>query len=670
MADPIAQVPTYHALLIGIDAYPSPNELFACVNDIDAVERLLMSDVGIGLPRDQIKLQRLAAPHPDHKSAVRHDRPPTKANIVKAMQALATAVVQGDRVLIYYSGHGDQGRLSGMSGWHECLVPVDIDKRLWDLEFNALIMAIAQATDDVTIILDACNSAGATRAVIVDALTKKTDVRMRRFISDGQADFALDPAIPVDVNQRSRGLGTVATDSGDAGYLLLAAAQDDESAIEQGFGGDRHGTLTYCLLQQLGARAATERASLRWWDIWPQLLTKVVELSSDQHPRLFGNHVRRVFGGESPNEDPGYSVVAQPDGRFAIGAGSLMGITTCAELAVYGVDTKQYPPLGSKEDLDARRGHLRIIDATMGSAVAATVDGSSLSLPLGARARLIKAGSGEQMKVAIQPSDPSLAGELAAAPLVAVVDPADTVTPYDVLVLRTNNEWLIGNRVEPAVARVPEGSPQTAAAIRAGLEAYHPYHVMQALGKRFQGTALDGRLRVTLLDCRAFMGPAYTAQQLGDVDKPNLDECPHDDAAVYTLKHGDRVAVRVDNRSSVTLEVALFDCTASGTIEFVDQMEIKGSASKIFWYPLQPLRPFAVTLPKWRQEGTDQLVVVGTTKKDMEWTTLKQDRRTIQEVVDDTLNPSRDLTKGMLDLDEGESVEQWTSTTVPIRIGR
>ncbi|MFI0607110.1 MAG: caspase domain-containing protein [Anaerolineae bacterium] len=670
MADPTAQGPTYHALLIGIDAYPSPNELFACVNDIDAVERLLMSDDGIGLPCEQIKLQRLTAPHPKHRSATRNDPPPTKANIVNALKSLAETATAGDRVLVYYSGHGAQGRLSGMSGWHECLVPVDIDKRLWDVEFNSLIMAIAKATDDVTIILDACNSAGATRAIIVDALATKTDVRTRRFIANGQADFALDPAIPVDDSQRSRGLGTVATGSGDAGYLLLAAAQDDESAIEQGFGGDRHGTLTYCLLEQLGARAATERATLRWWDIWPQLLTNIVGFSADQHPRFFGNRVRRVFGGESPNEDPGYSVVAQPAGRFAIGAGSLMGIVKDAELAVYGVDTRRYSPLNSQADLDARRGHLRIIDAAMGSAVAVTVDGSNLTLPLGARARLIKAGSGEQMKVAIQPSDASLAGELAAAPLVAVVDPADTVTPYDVLLLRSNNEWQIGNRVEPVVARVPVGNERTAAAIRAGLEAYHPYHVMQALGKRFQGSALDGKLRVTLLDCRALVGPAYTSQQLGDVDKPNLDECPHDDAAVYTLKHGDRVAVRVDNRSPVTLEVALFDCTASGTVEFVDQMEIKGSATKIFWYPLQPLRPFAITLPPWRQEGTDQLVVVGTTKKDMEWSSLKQDQRSIQEVVDDTLNPSRDLTKGMLDLDEGKSVEQWTSTTVPIRIGR
>ena len=79
MADPTAQGPTYHALLIGIDAYPSPNELFACVNDIDAVERLLMSDDGIGLPQDQIKLERLTAPHSKHKSASRHDPPPTKA---------------------------------------------------------------------------------------------------------------------------------------------------------------------------------------------------------------------------------------------------------------------------------------------------------------------------------------------------------------------------------------------------------------------------------------------------------------------------------------------------------------------------------------------------------------------------------------------------------------
>src|SRR6476661_6818027 len=48
----------YHVLLIGIDAYDGGGMLTGCVNDIDAVQRLLVDNVGV--PRTQIR--RLAAP--------------------------------------------------------------------------------------------------------------------------------------------------------------------------------------------------------------------------------------------------------------------------------------------------------------------------------------------------------------------------------------------------------------------------------------------------------------------------------------------------------------------------------------------------------------------------------------------------------------------------------
>src|SRR5262245_37695842 len=94
----------YYVLLIGIDAY-SVRPLHGCVNDIDAIQRLLLGE-RVGIPKDRIR--RLASPHP--KSA--HDttvdsKPATLANICTALEDLGSnRVKESDRVFVYYSGHG------------------------------------------------------------------------------------------------------------------------------------------------------------------------------------------------------------------------------------------------------------------------------------------------------------------------------------------------------------------------------------------------------------------------------------------------------------------------------------------------------------------------------------------------------------------------------------
>src|SRR5205807_2087717 len=105
----LSRRPIYHVLLIGCDAYPQPyNRLSGCVNDIDAIERLLLED-GVGVPEEQIRISRLAAPvvgAPSSSRLVAATRSPTRANIVAALQALASdEVTEDDRVLVYYSGH-------------------------------------------------------------------------------------------------------------------------------------------------------------------------------------------------------------------------------------------------------------------------------------------------------------------------------------------------------------------------------------------------------------------------------------------------------------------------------------------------------------------------------------------------------------------------------------
>src|SRR5215212_3034712 len=92
----------YHVLLVGIDAYSGGISLNGCVNDIDAIQRVLTKRLHVGADR----IKRLTAP----QYRVKHETdvpevPPTRENLLKALEELGSEqnVAPGDRVFIYYS---------------------------------------------------------------------------------------------------------------------------------------------------------------------------------------------------------------------------------------------------------------------------------------------------------------------------------------------------------------------------------------------------------------------------------------------------------------------------------------------------------------------------------------------------------------------------------------
>jgi hypothetical protein len=161
---------TYHVLLIGIDDYQT-RPLHGCVNDIDAIQRLLL-DGCVGLTPDRIC--RLASPLPGtpHETAV-PSLPATFEHVRDRLAALGSgAVAPGDRVIVYFAGHGTRVPVitaTGRRTHRNALVPVDgfhhpgEPRLLFEPELDALLAAIAARTRNVTVILDSCYSAGALR---------------------------------------------------------------------------------------------------------------------------------------------------------------------------------------------------------------------------------------------------------------------------------------------------------------------------------------------------------------------------------------------------------------------------------------------------------------------------------------------------------------------------
>ena len=94
----------------------------------------------------------------------------------------------GDRVLIYYSGHGSFQKVNSAQGCFEGLVPIDYAEQglLFDLELNRLLQAIADKSGDLSVILDCCNSGGATRDDVSKPGTADPDQRSRSLrLTDG-----------------------------------------------------------------------------------------------------------------------------------------------------------------------------------------------------------------------------------------------------------------------------------------------------------------------------------------------------------------------------------------------------------------------------------------------------------------------------------------------------
>ena len=653
--------PVYHVLLIGVDAYPAGfNSLAGCVNDIDAVEGVLFDQQGIGIPPAQIRLTRLAAPGPGATSTTRfaaETRLPTHDAIRDALLALAGPDVQpGDRVLIYYSGHGDQKQLPGSRVWHEALVPCDVHY-LYDFEVNALLQAISARTSDLTVILDSCHSGGATREDVDPA---KADAEgVARLLASGDSPgqppdptlAALTPAARADHTP------TPLAQSPDPPYLALVACQANEKAREKPFAGVRHGVLTYNLVQYLNTVPASGRAGLRWADLWTALLDQVSTASPSQHPWLIGRAERRVFGGPWDRQDPGYRVSQAAGGSYQIAAGRLMGLSAGARVAVYGPTPSLFPLLNSPADLAARLGVLAVTDADRAQSTAQP-EGAAFALPGDARGRLIAPGAAERLRVLLDPPDADTAAFLNQSPLLTVV-PAGTPDPEVTVRGSTAAGWTISSDVEPRVAQVVHGAR---GGLRAGLESYARYNTALRLAQSANDFQLQGCLTLRVLDCTD-----TAALAAADPSDPALPEAPRDAGRVYAVPDGFRACLVVANTYTAPLNVTVLNATATGLIQILGEVTLNAGDQQTIWKGTQQRVPFPMRPGPGRAGEVDRLLIIGTTRPDVSLAGLRVDRS-----VQDVVNVNSGL-RGEPRLagaaGAGAPVELWTALTVPVRIG-
>jgi hypothetical protein len=167
------------ALLVGINAYPNPNNnLRGCINDIVDMEYFITTKNKV-YAKENIKTLT--------------DSRATKKGILDHLNWLLMGASAGDQILFHYSGHGAQMPCKGFAfekdGLDEIICPYDFSDAdatktaISDKEFAKIFAGIPKGVHFVWI-SDSCHSEDLSRKqVIADSLTfdVPTDTRFRRF---------------------------------------------------------------------------------------------------------------------------------------------------------------------------------------------------------------------------------------------------------------------------------------------------------------------------------------------------------------------------------------------------------------------------------------------------------------------------------------------------------
>jgi hypothetical protein len=663
-ADGAAEQPFYHVLLIGCDQYPPPQQsLHGCVNDIDAIERLLFEHSSIGIPHERIRVTRLAAPHSGAASTTRfadHTAPPTKPNIVQGLKELAGPEVrQQDRVLIYYSGHGGQTQRHERQGWFECLVGTD-ERPLYDEELAPLISAITARTDDVTIVLDCCHSGGATRDVYGEPPHGAS--RFAQHVADDGADP------PVLTRDGPAGVGANGLlYRSDPDYLVVVACHADEKAQEDALDGTtNYGFLTSAIVRTIESVSPERREGLRWADIWARLVEEVYRAAATtgrtiQHPWVIGHLERRIFGGPWAPQDPGFLVTELDDGTYRLDCGTLEGVSINAILGVYGRTTDRFPPIGSPEDVAARIGRLRVVTAERSTSTAVAVDAPPRPLPTGVRTRLVEPGQSDRLRVRLDHVDPDPAPVLAESQFLRVVE--DEVP--EVWVDRVPGGWSMSNEVNRDVATVllPDGGSaaiveEAQERVRAGLEGYARYNTVIRLANSCADAELDQSLRLALLDCSD-----ETLVREADVHRPSLPGLARNENGIHEVRPRTPYTIQVSNIYWATLHVTLFNCTALGMVQFLGDVSIKADDVETLWRGQKQGHPFFALPDDPSRDTVDRIVAIATTRPAVSLKGL-QIEVSLQQVIDAVRTP-RARGSGVT---AAYQPELWTAVVVPLRI--
>jgi hypothetical protein len=209
----------------------------------------------------------------------------TREGLKQAFAGLSETIMPGDKLYVYFSGHGARYFNKATGQCTESIVMQDM-RMVTNAEFAGMIKPLSAKTDKTVVMLDSCHSGGVANAANSRALSSPVAAQRPKFSAE-----ASSPQCALAVN-----LGSFSTNRGadlnttDHNLVILAAAKNNEVAWDTSKGG----ALTYNFSQCLGG-AATDTdhsGSLSMQELTDCVqarLDKTQEDTALQHATLVGN---------------------------------------------------------------------------------------------------------------------------------------------------------------------------------------------------------------------------------------------------------------------------------------------------------------------------------------------------------------------------------------------
>ena len=224
----VRRAPTSHALLLGVGSFESATvpPLPGVAHDLASARALALA---MGVPAERISTLR--------------DGALTLAGLQAQLQALVDRVQPGDRVFVYWSGHGTRYRDTARPG-SPCVTSLlaHDGQPLTDGMLAEALLRLAARADKLFVFVDACFSGGAV------APARGGTLRARFFARSGP-----DAACGVPTNQITRSLQAEGPGRWPArgNLIYLTAARDSEIAFEEaGSGGFATRAYRDCALRE------------------------------------------------------------------------------------------------------------------------------------------------------------------------------------------------------------------------------------------------------------------------------------------------------------------------------------------------------------------------------------------------------------------------------------
>jgi Caspase domain/Domain of unknown function (DUF4384) len=209
----------------------------------------------------------------------------TREGLKQAFAGMSETIMPGDKLYVYFSGHGARYFNKATGQCTESIVMQDMHV-VTNAEFAGMIKPLSAKADKTVVMLDSCHSGGVANAANSRALASPVAAQRPKFSAE-----ASSPQCALAVN-----LGSFSTNRGadlnttDHNLVILAAARNNEVAWDTSKGG----ALTYNFSQCLGG-AATDTdhsGSLSMQELTDCVqarLDKTQEDTALQHATLVGN---------------------------------------------------------------------------------------------------------------------------------------------------------------------------------------------------------------------------------------------------------------------------------------------------------------------------------------------------------------------------------------------